>query len=303
MELYSQGRWLVHQFDSLGEFADSLVKHEYVHPDHGSMSTLLNQCRFGWEQELPATMELVESVTEKLIRERKIQPAFEPVWDVAGAVVDIGRFVSNEPECMISFPLATTTAKPVITLVTCMSLGWVSQQEVLAQGRAVCALAMALQATGHSVEIWSDNVTGFQGRWHLNPKALTHTVKVKVKGANDVLDPGQLMFALANYAMGRSLGDSIFPQLDGRINPQLEKKWEQARRRGGASAGDPCPDLYPEGALILPRPRSRFAEELARRGELSTDTFNADADMPAHYLQASVDFVMEHLKKLGIVAE
>ncbi|TVZ01256.1 hypothetical protein EAS64_33800 [Trebonia kvetii] len=302
MKLYSQGRWLIHEFDSLGDFADSLVEHAYVYESE-RVGDLLDKARHGWDEELPQALEVVESVTEKLIRDKLIEPAFKATWDVAGSVVDVGRFVSNEPECMIAFPPAAVTGKPVITIVTSMSLGAVSASEVLAQGRAVCALVMAIQATGRNVEVWSDNVTTFQGRWQDNPRAKTHTVKVKIKGANDVLDPGQLIFALANYGMGRTLGDSIYPRLDGRINEDLERKWRRGQR--GAGAADPCPDLYPEGALILPKPTSFYTamhqEEV--RAHYNNGEFDGDWEVPDMYLAAAVDFVMKYMRKLGLVAE
>ena len=255
MRMYAHDdAWLVHEFDSLVDFADSLVEYGYVNPENHGRA--LEHARSGLDQELPQALRILESATEKLLRDQLIEPAFIPVWDVSGAEVDVAAYLAGTPECMIDFTPSGVTGKPVVSIVTCMSLGWVSRQEVMAQGRAVCALVMAIQATGRSVEVWSDNVTGFQrsaGRGSAWRKA--HTVKVKVKGANDVLDPARLMFALGSYDMGRTLGDSIFPCLDGRIDRELERQYAV----GGAAADDPNPDLYPAGSLILPKPESAFA--------------------------------------------
>jgi hypothetical protein len=306
MELKRQGRWLIHEFDSLWDFTDALLKYRYVSPSNPYKAEFIQMARHGWDEEMDLTFRAVEGVMSKLTRDRVIDLTFRTAYDVAGGAVDVGRFVSGEPECMISYPLEAYRAAPVITIVSCMSLGFVSRQEVLAQGRAVVALVRAIEATGHKVELWSDNVTTFGGKWQDHPRNKMHTVKVLLKGANDVLDDGQMIFALANYGMGRDLGATIFPQLDGRIDDgAMERAWNKLPGKG-AGAADPCPDLYPEGALLLPKPHSAFAEAMGYLSPEYLDDENMPTgnwDVPEQFVERSTEFVMEHMRKLGLIEQ
>lgn len=272
MQEIIQGNWLINDCESLDDFADTLERLGYV------VEGQMDMARLGWLDELPAALELAEATAEKLYRSRAVATSFEPVWDTSGAEVDVARYLGGEPECMIDFPAAPNSTNPVIALVACASFGMVSSRDVLARGQAVCALALALQNSGHSVEIYSDNVTRFKLSRHDfctqadNP---LHTVRVKVKGANDVLDPARLMFALAHKQMGR-LGDLFFGNLK-------DNKWAADRDQYGASAGNPVAELYPEGSLVLPA--------VGDGGHYERDS------------DAALRFVMDQIDKLGLLAE
>lgn len=157
--------------------------------------------RKGWESELPDALRLAESAVEKVEKEYEF-PAFLPVYDVAGCEVDVARFLDDEPECMIDYPLTPIVkAGRVITL--CASVAFsaaVSTRSILRRGQAVVALALALQDLGYAVEIWTDWTDKGVSR-----AAQTLSIRTLVKGPHDVLDAARLMFALAHPAMCRAL--------------------------------------------------------------------------------------------------
>jgi hypothetical protein len=278
MRILTQGNWMIHDFESTTDLADSVEQSGYRAGWPG-MEYILESARNGSQDDLPAALDIANAVVERLYRNRQIGTSFETVWDVEGADVDVARYLSGEPECMISTPMSEKAVKPVITLVACASFGnGATIEKVQARGRAVCALALALEMSGHSVEIYSDNVTQF-GASNQSVTATNrpvHTVRVLVKAANDVIDPARLMFALTSRDYGSVLGDSFYPRLP-------DGKWNTAYRKYGASAGSPCAELYPEGALIMP-----------------TVDHYSDAEVT---LAAAEKFVLAQLGALGLLAE
>jgi hypothetical protein len=160
----------------------------------------------------------------------------EPVFDVSGDYVDVGRYLSGEPECMVDWPLQPTSAVGrVITL--CAPVTWsgaVSDETIVRRGQVITALALALSRLGHNVELWADRTnTSHSG-------ARRTKIRVLVKGANDVLDPAKVLFAYAHPSMLHGLAwtyDRTWPQA-----------FESAVQRRPT---DPDRDL-PEGTIYLP---------------------------------------------------
>lgn len=162
------------------------------------------------------------------------------MFDVSGDYMDIGRYLSGEPENMVSWPLQPTSAVGrVITL--CVPVSWsgaVSDATVSRRGQVITALALALSRLGHNVELWADRCnTSHDG-------ARRTKIRVLVKGTDDVLDPAKIMFAFAHPGVLHSLAWA------------LDRTWP---REYGAAVQclptNPDRDL-PEGTLYLPALRS-----------------------------------------------
>jgi hypothetical protein len=260
------GNKLTRVYDSMMEFADDAERLPRRHPNERdgwtgnfSFSDALDGAREGWAAELNTTLEIAESAV-KTARDRRLMDAFDPVWDVSGAAVDVGRFVANEPECMISFPLnRRSNVGSVITLAANVVVsGAISADNIKARGRLIVALSMLLAQLGHATELWVSMRTG-----DYLPEA---EIAVKVKGIDDVVDPAVIMFAFAHPAMSRHLAFNVFFNLPG--------KWGDQRNRQGMIGKplEPSADLYPEEAIRLPgvfSPRDLDAEAFLR-GHLGT---------------------------------
>jgi hypothetical protein len=231
----------------------------------------IEMTRQGWAEQLPAVLAVVESAIE-LAEKEHMMDTFEMTWAVAGDEVDIGRYLTGEPECMIAFPLSKTSkVGRVITFVANASYSAaIKPDTVIRRGQLMVALALALERLGHSVVIYS-NIA--YGDMHGGVRYSDEEFSVRVKGADDTIDPARLMFALAHPAFVRCLLFTAAYNLPD----------ERGRgRRHNSQVGIPLPatkDIYPEGAIILP-------EIVSNR-----DVPNADV------------FLREYLGKLGLLAE
>lgn len=282
MEQTIKGNHIQETFWSLAEFADAANKRsgashktyvknrpEFHHVE--SMGDAVKLAKLGWAKELPGALEIAESAVEMAEKEHMMD-TFSPVWDVAGAEVDVAQYLSGEPECMIDFPLSKTSKQGrVITLVGSVAYSAaISSNTIIRRGRVICALALALGQLGHAVEIWADVANQSNGT------GCTMHQRVLVKGANDELDPSQIMFAFANPAMCRAL---FFGSWD-RLPEPFKDAFSRSRSRGRPRPRETADTaLFPDGTIYLP--------------ELLSGVDVPDADV----------FLRKYLGDLGLLAE
>jgi hypothetical protein len=111
------------------------------------------------------------------------------VHSVSGSMVDVGAFVSGEPECMIDF--RETEAQKLVSIGCNMAAASrVEFREFLMRGAMVVTLSDALQKAGYSVEIVIYAPTSTK----LNGEGNTSLLTVPVKRADEYLDPDQIAF-------------------------------------------------------------------------------------------------------------
>jgi len=247
-------------FWSLAAFADDVAGHgecennAYMPADWkgASFEEALELARNGWTDELDGALELAESAVTFAEQEHMTDSFNQPVWDVTGAQVDVGAYLAGTPECMIDYPLSTTSkAGRVITLCASVTYsGSLSAETVIKRGRVITALALALSRLGHNTELWAD-LTGKNDKGELQ-------VRVLVKSADDELDPAKVMYAFAHPSMLRQLHFSA-----------LEKRGYPSNQRVIPLVRD-----LPEGTIYLPELRTASdvpnADEFLRKylGEL-----------------------------------
>jgi hypothetical protein len=217
---------------------------------------------------------IAKDVIKELQQERQL-PEFEPVWDVSGLDVDIERYLTGEPECMIEYPVAEVLATgPVVTLVVGMNYSAIiSKDAILAQGQFCVALALALAECGYSLEIWSEIHVGEDSpRFRMRP-GWAIKVRTKVLEAGTSIDPGGLMFALAHPSMLRIFGFAAM---------HLAPKTYRYGVGVGGGYGYPWPidsADWPENAIILN----------TRAGQATTEELR--------------DEVLDQLRALGILKD
>lgn len=129
-------------------------------------------------------------------------------WQLAGSEVDVGRFVTGEPECMIEFhevaadKPSTKFAKVVFNMSTSGGVGF---EQMQLKGAAVVALVDALEGQGVRVEV--DLAMESQQGGTETGRGVRMAVTVKT--AEEPVEIDRLAFALAHPSTFRRLCFSI----------------------------------------------------------------------------------------------
>lgn len=127
--------------------------------------------------------------------------------DVAGADVNMGLFMSGEPECMMQFvpePEARM-GRVVKVLVNGVTNAGTHKDRIIARGVGVIALVNTLHLMGVGVELWFESpIVGTDGR--------TYSTVCKLHDSAQPLDIDNVMFALAHPSMLRRLVFSVQEQ-------------------------------------------------------------------------------------------
>lgn len=254
-------------FYSLSEFADYCAPlipafTSYGHPGSSwqfgekghKPSDAIDMARMGWETPMDDALTMVDDITTQMLE--STTEVFTPVWDVQGGSVDIGQFLSGEPECMIDYP-PTQTIKDSRVVTMCVSIstsGAIGPESMIERGAAIAALAQIVASRGFNLELWADWTTGpCDGK--------TAHYRILVKSANDTIDLAKIMYAVANPSMLRVLG---FTAMHG-----MPRDWQRALEVGCGygSVCDPDHDL-PEGTIYM---NSSFGwEDYDAKGEMLT---------------------------------
>jgi hypothetical protein len=124
-------------------------------------------------------------------------------YDVTGDVVDIGRYYSGEPECMIDWPLQPVIKEGLaVTLVSsaCFSAA-ISTDTIVKRGIAVAGLAEALTGLGYSVEIVVDISSGTED----GVRQFGTSLQITVQEAHEDLNMARVIFGLAHPSVLRKM--------------------------------------------------------------------------------------------------
>ncbi len=158
----------------------------------------------GWDTVRPEIERLAEHIKEEV--RPLLVDTFRSDFDVAGAAVDISRFLEGEPECMVQLtPIKVAKPGRVISILVNTGVrSSVQPETVRKRGAAVCALVEVLELLQHSTEVWIESTGIDSGEPATSGKGPV-TVLVKVKSAEDQLDIGLLSFALAHPSTHRRL--------------------------------------------------------------------------------------------------
>lgn len=227
-----------------GKYVTDGTYHELSRSFHGvsSWSEVENLAINGWDSEADTALSIAESVVETVSQDHEM-PVFNAVWDVTGCEVDVARYLSGEPENMIDYdPVPTPRNGRVIVLCASVSFsGSISTETIKRRGHTVAALAFALARIGFATELWADLSASGCGD--------VARMRVLVKGANDELDPGRIMFAYSHPAMLRALCMPAMHAFPSEYQDSLDVG------SGYGSPTSPKHDL-PEGTIYLPSVRS-----------------------------------------------
>ena len=166
----------------------------------------------GWKEGLEE-IEKYRAKISPMITERVLRPI--QVYSVSGYNVDIGTYLSDDPECFISrvYEERNYPGK-IFKMVVSITFSYQIQPETIIQrGAMICALIDAIEYAGHRVEVICNEATSrFEDQNHRNGLMKEHgwlEVDVCAKETDQPLDMSSLAFCLAHPAMLRRVIFSI----------------------------------------------------------------------------------------------
>lgn len=202
-----------HYFDSWGEFLDEIESNPPSHPLSGqsrsgsydftrtnTFEEALKLARTGWAEHR-VEVEKIAADLEFSVGEG-LRNSFDIVSDVSGQEVNVGAYLSGEPECMFEFsPVKVSKPGRVITIVVNGSIGGgVEVSELVKRGAAVTALVDLLERLQHSTEVYLEF-----GKSEVGTNLVKTSTLIKLKAAAAPLDLDLLMFATAHPSCNRRL--------------------------------------------------------------------------------------------------
>jgi hypothetical protein len=157
--------------------------------------------RHGWHDVRPEVEKLLNQMSEVIADRLEIAPSM--TWNVAGGVVDVGRYCGNEPMCMLDFPMEPQErmGKVVKLFIDYGASSGFSGDFIMKRGIVLLALVDTLQKLGVSVEIYGETAIIGNGAYH--------TTVTKLHDPTDRLDIDELMFTLAHPAMLRRMAFAV----------------------------------------------------------------------------------------------
>lgn len=163
-----------------------------------SFEEAMTLAKYGWKD----SQIITKAKIDLPFQESKMQPHY---YDVAGSIVDIERFISGDPECMIEF-VPTDTIRKVLKVYIHIGYNCNIKKEVAQyRGAAIMHMIDALEHHGYSLDVFAHSLTE---RTHMNPYQYLNIV-VGLKGAGYQVNRDILAFALCHSAFFRRLNFSI----------------------------------------------------------------------------------------------
>lgn len=153
----------------------------------------LKMAEDGWEEGRGSIYKASETIFDILDPEN---PMMGVDRDVVGHTVDVGRFVSGDPECMITTAPGVGRA-PLKVVAVCGALGNVDAQRMAHRGAATVALVDYLETLQYRVELWA--------AYHNEHGGNKAAVAVCVKEADQPVDLDRLGFFIAHPAAMRRI--------------------------------------------------------------------------------------------------
>jgi hypothetical protein len=147
-----------------------------------------------------------ELITSKIVRHK-------PVFAIAGNYIDIGNYLSNDPECFISKEYDENNQQgKIITIVCSISFSAaISPETIIQRGAMICAFVDAIEYVGYRAEVICNEASSksSSNRDGSNKDRGWFEVDVTIKKANQALNKIELAYCLAHPAMLRRILFSV----------------------------------------------------------------------------------------------
>lgn len=215
MKVINTDKYRIESFDSFGAFIDRakankapLSSNKEEKNNWSGTKSLAKACdlaHIGWTKVRPEVDTILNDLESRIAM--TIGDRFVTTFGVTGSSVDMGRFMSGEPECMQDFSLEPEAGmgKVVKVLVAGVTSANVSPENIMSRGCAVLALVDTLHKLGVGIELWWEStIEGNDGK--------AYSSAVKLHDSEEMLDINSVMFALAHPSMLRRLQFSVQEQ-------------------------------------------------------------------------------------------
>ena len=156
----------------------------------------------GWHAVRPEVERVMSQLSEQI--DNRLDMVSELEYATSGGAVDVGRWLTGEPECMFSFvPMPNERMGRVVKIfIDYGASGSFSAEFIRQRGIVLCALVDTLQKMRVACEVWGETAVSY-GHNQI------HTTVVKLHDATAQMDIDELMFALANPSMLRRITFSV----------------------------------------------------------------------------------------------
>ncbi|ALF00431.1 hypothetical protein SEA_ARCHIE_137 [Mycobacterium phage Archie] len=263
MQVTKPGNIIQHSYASLAEFAEYQRAHKHYNMGKrsaaanrefsgvASINEACDKALAGLPEDGVKVLDTSRSLTDTAMRQVSAYD-MQSTYDTAGSYVDMGRFVTGEPECMIQTTFdEVPVTRPVVTIVSNINAsGGIGKDELRERGRLIVALIKAVETSGRSTELWTDSTN--QARNGFDTIDEYYRISVKIKAASQPLDMGAVMYAFTDPSMLRVLKFNAMHALP---------RGEQRKYNVGSGYGYvvkesvKVPETYGEGAVYLPAVR------------------------------------------------
>lgn len=163
-----------------------------------SLDEAVAMAHVGYAEVRPQVESLMEIMEERLAE--RFGNRFVTEYAVSGGTVDIGKFVTGEPECMLEWVSepAASMGRVVKVAVAGTASSSIKPEDMIRRGTAVVALLDTLHKLGVGLELWWDStITGSDRR--------DHSTVVKLHDSSNPLDIDDLMWAVCHPSMLRRM--------------------------------------------------------------------------------------------------
>lgn len=167
------------------------------------------QAKSIWHEGLEK-IEKIRAQISPIITNQVLRP--RPLNAMHGYSVDVGSYLSNDPECFFSREYEQRNYPGrIFKLVVSISFSSSIRPETIIQrGAMICALVDAIEYAGHRVEVVCNDATSVsQYNREYSADNWWFEVFVTIKKANQALDMSDLAFCLAHPAMLRRFMFSV----------------------------------------------------------------------------------------------
>lgn len=161
-----------------------------------SLQDAIQHAHRGYNEIRPKVESIMDIMEERLAE--RFGDRYVTEYAVTGGAIDMGKFVTGEPECMLEWRSepAASMGRVVKVVVAGTVSASVDKELIIKRGVAVCALLDTLHKLGVGVELWWDSTVNGED-------SKRHTTAVKLHDSSEPLDIDNIMWAVAHPSMLR----------------------------------------------------------------------------------------------------
>ncbi|HSW74453.1 MAG TPA: hypothetical protein VLG16_01140 [Candidatus Saccharimonadales bacterium] len=210
-----------------------------------SLSEAVRLAREGW----PEGVERLNNAPEINVDvDYTTQP--QPFFDLSGEEVDVGRYLTGEPENMIAYQMAEQPRDHIIELIVQGNQpAETTKEQIIGRGAVILAAAQAMQSRGFSIGI--TYATASRGPQWYDESLFRSEYYLPLQEIGQVTDVDTLAFALLHPSMLRRLMFGAYEQLE----PAEVKERRDIRLLGTYGYADSLqyPPMREHPTVIVPR--------------------------------------------------